>query len=63
MLLNVNPAHRSTLRYIQLLAVVKAKTLRDYGINAILTPAVDDLKTLGTTVSSIASPLVLLCDC
>ena len=51
MLLNVHPAHRSTLRYIQLLAVIKSKALKKYGINAVLTPAVNDLKTLGTTVS------------
>ena len=52
MLLNIHPAHRSTLRSIQLLAVVKSKTVKKYGIDAALTPAVKDLKTLATTVSN-----------
>lgn len=51
MLLNIHPAHRSTLRSIQLLAVVKTKHVKLYGIDAILAPAIKDLKTLGTTVS------------
>lgn len=51
MLLNIHPAHRSTLRSIQLLAVVKSKAVKKYGIDAVLTPAVNDLKTLATAVS------------
>ena len=51
MLLNIHPAHRSTLKSIQLLTVVKATHLKKYGIDAILEPSIRDLKTLGTTVS------------
>lgn len=51
MLLNIHPAHCSTLRSIQLLAVVRSSVVKKYGIDAVLTPAVKDLKTLGTTVS------------
>ena len=51
MLLNIHPAHRSTLKSIQLLTVVKATHLKKYGIDAVLEPSIRDLKTLGTTVS------------
>ena len=51
MLLNIHPAHRSTLKTIQLLAVVKATHLKQYGIDAVLEPSIQDLQTLGTTVS------------
>ena len=51
MLLNIHPAHRSTLKSIQLLAVVKATHLKKYGIDAVLEPSIRDLKTLGTAVS------------
>ena len=53
MLLNIHPAHRSTLRSIQLLAVVRSNVVKKYGNDAVLTPAVKDLKTLGTTVSEL----------
>ena len=55
MLLNIHPAHRSTLRSIQLLTVVRSSAVKKYGIDAVLTPAVKDLKTLGTTVSVVIS--------
>ena len=51
MLLNIHPAHRSTLRSIQLLAVVKSTHLKKYGIDAVLEPSIRDLHTLGTSVS------------
>ena len=57
MLLNIHPAHRSTLRSIQLLAVVRSSVVKKYGIDAVLTPAVKDLKTLGTTVSALSFKL------
>lgn len=47
MMLNVHPAYHSTLRYIQLLAVVKCNVLKQYGFNAVFEPAA----TLGTVVS------------
>lgn len=49
----MHPAHRSTLRYIQLLAIINSKLLKDYGFNAVLSPAIDDLKSLGTAVSGV----------
>ena len=51
MLLNIHPAHRSTLLSIQLLAVVKSTHLKKYGIDAVLEPSIRDLHTLGTSVS------------
>ncbi len=48
MLINVHPAHRSSFKFIQLLAVVNANILKKYGINHILSTAVTDLKTLGS---------------
>lgn len=45
-LLNVHPAYRSSLRFIQLLAVAKSKDVKEYGIDAILEPAVKDLQVL-----------------
>ncbi len=62
MLLNIHPAHRSTLRSIQLLAVVRSNVVKKYGIDAVLTPAVKDLKTLGTTVSELHI-YALTCHC
>lgn len=43
--------YRSTLHSIQLLAVVNSNSLKAYGIDAILRPAVDDLKKLAIEVS------------
>lgn len=51
MLLNIHPAHRSTLHSIQLLAVAKSNDIRVYGIDTVLAPAIEDLKTLATNVS------------
>lgn len=45
-LLNVHPCHRSTLRFIQLLAVAKSNHILSYGIDAILEPAINDIQTL-----------------
>lgn len=45
MLLNVHPAYRSTLHSIQLLAVAKSTDIRTYGIDAVLTPLIADMKT------------------
>lgn len=50
MLLNVHSAYRSSLHSIQLLAVVNSTYLKIYGMDAILKPAVDDLKILATEV-------------
>ena len=63
MLLNIHPAHRSTLKSIQLLTVVKATHLKKYGIDAVLEPSIRDLKTLGTTVSFITTYLMCVCVC
>ena len=48
MLLNILPAHCSTLRSM---AVAKSKVVKKYGIDEILAPAIKDLKTLEITVS------------
>ena len=50
MLLNIRPAYRSTLHSIQLLAVANEKIINRYGIDAVLKPAVDELKELGSKV-------------
>lgn len=46
MLGNINPIKRSKLRGIQLLALCKHKMIKRYGINQIIKPIVDDIKTL-----------------
>lgn len=51
MILNIHPAYRSSLHSIQLLAVAKSTLLKRYGIDAILRPAVQDLKKLAYNVS------------
>ena len=51
MLLNIHPAHRSTLHSIQLLAVAKSTDIRAYGIDAVFKPVVNDLKILAEDVS------------
>ncbi len=51
MLLNIHPAHRSTLHSIQLLAVAKSSDIRTYGIDAVFKPATLDLKILAEDVS------------
>lgn len=45
-LLNVHPHTDHILRFIQLLAVAKSKAVKEYGIDAILEPAVKDLQVL-----------------
>ena len=50
MLLNIHPAYRSTLHSIQLLAVVKSSLLKEYGIDAVMKPAILDLKKLTNDV-------------
>ena len=51
-LLNLHPAHRSTLHSIQLLAVVKSSDIRVYGIDAVFAPLIADLTTLAKDVST-----------
>ena len=43
---NLSPKYRSALRAINLVAVVKKKLIKDYSMNAVLTPIVDDIKKL-----------------
>ena len=52
MLLNIHPAHRSSLKSIQLLAVGKSDDVKHYGMDAFLKPAIDEMKTLANKVSS-----------
>lgn len=52
MLLNIHPAHRSSLKSIQLLAVGKCSDVKYYGMDAFLKPAIDDLIALANKVSS-----------
>ena len=51
MLANIHPAYRSTIHSIQLLAVVNAISLKTYGIDTVLKPAVEELKKLAEDVS------------
>ena len=51
MLLNIHPAYRSTLHAIQLLAVAKSADMKRYGFDAILKPAIRDLRKLAKKVS------------
>lgn len=46
MLGNIPPAYRSSLKCIQLVAVVRYTDLIKYGIDSVLTPFMDDLKSL-----------------
>lgn len=50
MLLNIHPAHHSSLHSIQLLAVAKSTDIRVYGIDAVLTPVIADLECLAKEV-------------
>ncbi len=52
-LVNIHPAHRSTLHCIQLLAVAKTADIKSYGMDSVLAPMVKDLKTLATEVRPI----------
>lgn len=53
MLVNVHPAYRSVIHFNQLFAVAFSKDILRYGMDAILKPAVEDLKTLATEVRGI----------
>ena len=46
MLGNINPCMCSKLKGIQLVALCKQKMIKKYGMNKILKPIVDDIKTL-----------------
>lgn len=61
MLLNLHPAYRSSLHSIQLLAVVKSTLLKRYSIDAILRPAIEDLKELAKDVSYFTYEMVCIC--
>ena len=50
MLLNIHPAHRSSLHSVQLLAVAKSTDIRVYGMDSVLTPVIADLKCLAEEV-------------
>ena len=52
MLLNIHPAHRSTLHTIQLLAVAKSADIKVHGMDSVLAPVVADLKSLAKDVSN-----------
>ena len=43
---NVKPKYRSQLKVIQLVAVANSSVIDRNGIDAILTPVVDDIKSL-----------------
>ena len=43
---NIHPAHRSQLKAIQLLAIVKRPVIIKYGINAILAPIMEEVLQL-----------------
>jgi hypothetical protein len=43
---NLSPKYRSSLKAIQLLAVLKTTDLMNYGVDAVLDPIMDDIKTL-----------------
>ena len=60
-LLNIHPAHRSTLQSIQLLAVAKSSDVRVYGIDAILTPVIADLKILAEDVCTCVHYVLSTC--
>lgn len=49
-LLNLHPAHRSSLRTTQLLAVGECSDLKSYGVDSFLKPAVDELKLFADEV-------------
>lgn len=40
---NISPKYRSTLRCVQLLAVLKSNQLQEYGVSAVLQPFMEDL--------------------
>lgn len=53
MLGNIRPTYRSTLSSIQLLSLVEVPVLEKYGHDAILKPAIEDIKKLeGVRISS-----------
>ncbi len=46
MLGNLHPKYRSRLKGIQLVALCKSKFIKEYSMDAILQPVVEDLKKL-----------------
>ena len=46
MLGNITPKYRSTLRCIQLFAIVKSSILQQYGADKVLEVFMDDIKSL-----------------
>ena len=54
-LLNIHPAHRSTIHSIQLLAIAKSGDIRSHGMDMILAPIIKDLKTLAEQVFCVLS--------
>ena len=43
---NIRPAYRSTLNSIYLVSVAKSTTIKENGIDSVLKPFIDDIKTL-----------------
>ena len=43
---NISPKHRSNLKFVQLLAILKSNQLKKYGISAVLQSFMDDLNQL-----------------
>ena len=43
---NIRPRYRSQLKAIQLVAVVNASIIESNGVDAVLTPLIDDVKKL-----------------
>ena len=58
---NVSPKYRSALRAINLVAVVK-KFIKEYSMNAVLTPIVNDLKKTGKPRLSLIYIHLRACD-
>ena len=49
-LANLHPEYRSKLKSINLLAIVESRYLKKYGMDVILAPLIEELKTLGSDV-------------
>lgn len=47
-LVNINPVYRGKLKSIHLFAISKKEHIKEFGINELLKPLVDDLKRLGS---------------
>lgn len=59
MLANLDPALRSRLEAIHLVALFKSSLLNEYSLDDILKPFVDDLKKLNTVCHSASIVLTL----